>query len=193
MPFPFLRRERDVRKGIKVSSSILKFHFPVPLPISSLQKGEKGRREIRGQNMPPNFSSTLEDGQRRAQAVGHSPHPAVPSSPEPPPSCRYGLLPVPASASPPLLPGRPLRSAPAMLLPRLPFPPLPEAQRLRHGKELGLGPIAKPPATTGKGNGVCAHICQRLDFLEGIWTLSPPTAASSISSSQLPEVSSPQI
>lgn len=110
MPFPFLRRERDVRKGIKVSSSILKFHFPVPLPISSLQKGEKGRREIRGQNMPPNFSSTLEDGQRRAQAVGHSPHPAVPSSPEPPPSCRYGLLPVPASASPPLLPGRPLRS-----------------------------------------------------------------------------------
>lgn len=112
MPFPFLRRERDVRKGIKVSSSILKFHFPVPLPISSLQKGEKGRREIRGQNMPPNFSSTLEDGQRRAQAVGHSPHPAVPSSPEPPPSCRYGLLPVPASASRPFCPAA--RSAPLL-------------------------------------------------------------------------------
>lgn len=127
--------------------------------------------------MPPNFSSTREDGRRRVQAAGRSsPRCPLLSTASPVLQVRAApsaslRLPAP-SAQRRGQPPAPLLSCNASF-PQLPLPPLPKAQRLQHDKELGLCLVAKPPATTGKRKGVCAHICQRLDFLEGIWTLSP--------------------
>lgn len=190
MPFPFLRRERDVRKGIKVPTSIFEFHFRLPLSPSllldsSLQKVAEERRERREQNMLSNFSSALEDGRRRAQAMGTALSPLSP----PLHSSRYALLPAPASASPPLLPAPLLScSAPSPAA----FSSSSQGTEAAARRAAGAASYCKAPSNNWeRQRRVRAHLPEirlgrNLDLI-------PPTAASSISSLQLPEVSSPQL
>lgn len=161
-------------KGSKFPPASLNFTFPFLSPSllldSSLQKVEGERREIREQNMPPNFSSTLEDGRRRAQAVGQSPqpapHPAVPSSPQPPPCSRYALLPAPASASPPLLPSggasRPLLFSPLLQcsFPSCLFLLLPRLRGCSTARSRGCVLLQSPQQQLGKAT-ACARTFAR--------------------------------
>lgn len=57
MPLPFLCRDVDVREGIKVPSSILDFHFLIPLLFLILlfSKGKK-RGEQYGRRTCPRIS-----------------------------------------------------------------------------------------------------------------------------------------
>lgn len=153
--------------------------------------------------MPPNFSTTWEDERRRAQAVGHSPqpapHPAVPSSPQPPPCSRYTApsaslrLPAPflpsGGASCPLLSSPLLQcSFPSCL--SLLFPSTEAAARQ------GAGAASCCRASSNnleRQRRVRAHLPEIKLLGRNLEFIPPPTAASSISSLQLPEVRSPQL
>lgn len=125
--------------------------------------------------MPQNFSRTLTDRRRQGQAAGRgpSPPPALPA-----------LSPALGSAAP--------GAGPAAPAPPAVPPARGSAPSARRGAPAtagaGAGSCCKTSCReTGKGSGLCAHVCQRLELLEGIWTLSP-TAASSVSCLRLPEV-----
>lgn len=190
MPLPSLCGERDVREGIKVPGSILEFHFPLPLPIPSCcfssERGKRGEREKGGEHAPE-FPEHPSNREAAAQAGGAQPStrsaPRCPL-PLPRPLCPLQVRASPLGQPPPLRPCLPsawARHSPLLSFPAMPpspfqppLPSLPEAQRLRPRRGTGAVSYRKTSSnTTGKGNGLCAHTCQRLDLLEGIWTLSP--------------------
>lgn len=199
MPLSFLRGERDGREGIKVPKSILKFHCPLPLPISSAwlfsSEREKEGREIREENMPQNFSITFKNSRRQAQTGRAQPSAcsgtsAVPSLSLAVPASRFavGMLfsRVPASASP-LLSAQPLSS------PEIPFfhSWLFLLSRKHKGcsssRDLGLPPATAPAVKLKKETARTRTFAR--DYT--CWKesgLYPPSAASLISCLQLPEV-----
>ena len=148
--------------------------------------------------MPQDFSSTLKNRRRQAQRVGRSPQPAPApplSPPSPPASLRapgMRFSPVPASASPPLPTrrlGEPLSPLLQCLLPTAAssFSP-PGTKATATAGSWGCILLQNLQQHNWKGKRlVRAHLPEirlagrNLDFI-------PPTAASSISCLQLPEV-----
>lgn len=146
--------------------------------------------------MPQNFSSTLKSVEGAGgwgAALSPLPHPP---SRQPLPALGTRFSPEPASASPPLPAlrlGQPLSPRPqSLLLCRL-FLLAPRRKGCSYGGEMEPCPAAAPPAPKLEEERPCAHTRQRLDLLEGIWTLSPPPLPPWLAACSFLQPNSPQV